>query len=171
MRTALICAALMALSTHSMAQGTTPAQVEVHYDNPEKFRDASLDSAGYDRGADDYVMKTLTQYLQKLGQRYLQPGQQLVIDIRDIDLAGRFEPWHSRAYDVRFMRDITWPSIDLTYTLSQPGQPTQQAEERVSDKMYLSRPGRAASSSDRLYAEKAMLDDWFRQRFAAHPAT
>ena len=171
MRTALVCAVLMALSTNSMAQGTAPAQVEVRYDHPEKFRDASLDSAGYERGADDYVMKTLTQYLQKLGQRYLQSGQQLVIDIHDIDLAGRFEPWHSRAHDVRFMRDITWPTIDLSYSLSQPGQPSQQAEERVSDKMYLSRPGRAASSSDRLYAEKAMLDDWFRQRFAPHPAS
>jgi len=171
MRTALVCAALMALSTNSMAQATPPAQVEVHFDHPEKFRDASLDSAGYERGADAYVIKTLTQYLHKLGQRYLQPGQQLVIDIRDIDLAGRFEPWHSRAYDVRFMRDITWPTIDLSYTLSQPGQPSQQAEERVSDKMYLSRPGRVTSSSDRLFAEKAMLNDWFRQRFAPQPAS
>jgi len=171
MRNTLVCAVLMALSLNSMAQGTSPAQVEVRFDHPEKFRDASLDSAGYERGADDYVMKTLTQYLQTLGQRYLQPGQQLVIDIRDIDLAGHFEPWHSRAYDVRFMRDITWPTIDLSYTLSQPGKPDQQAQERVSDKMYLSRPGRMASSNDRLYAEKAMLNDWFRQRFAPHPAT
>ncbi|BBH46207.1 DUF3016 domain-containing protein [Pseudomonas sp. KU43P] len=171
MRNALLCAVLMALSVNSMAQGTPPAQVEVRFDHPEKFRDASLDSAGYERGADDYVMKTLTQYLQQLGQRYLQPGQHLAIDIRDIDLAGRFEPWHSRAYDVRFMRDITWPTIDLSYTLSQPGQADLQAQERVSDKMYLSRPGRAASSNDRLYAEKAMLSDWFRQRFASHPST
>jgi hypothetical protein len=171
MRNAFLPAVLMALSVNSMAQGTPPAQVVVHFEHPEKFRDASLDSAGYERGADDYVMKTLTQYLQTLGQRYLQPGQQLVIDIRDIDLAGRFEPWNSRAYDVRFMRDITWPTIDLSYTLSQPGKAEQQAQERVSDKMYLSRPGRAASSNDRLYAEKAMLNDWFRQRFAAHPAT
>ena len=171
MRNTLVCAVLMALSLNSMAQGTSPAQVEVRFDHPEKFRDASLDSAGYERGADDYVMKTLTQYLQTLGQRYLQPGQQLVIDIRDIDLAGRFEPWHSRAYDVRFMRDITWPTIDLSSTLSQPGKPDQQAQERVSDKMYLSRPGRMASSNDRLYAEKAMLNDWFRQRVAPHPAT
>ena len=171
MRTALVCAVLMALSLHSMAQGAPPAQVEVHFDHPENFRDASLNSAGYERGADAYVIKTLTQYLHKLGQRYLQPGQQLVIDIRDIDLAGRFEPWHSQAYDVRFMREITWPTIDLTYTLNQPGKPAQQAQERVSDKLYLSRPGRVASSSDRLYAEKAMLDDWFRQRFATQPAT
>lgn len=50
-------------------------------------------------------------------------------------------------------------------------QPDQQAQERVSDKMHLSRPGRLASSSDCLYAEKAMLNDGFRQRFAAPPAS
>ncbi|MCO7514016.1 DUF3016 domain-containing protein [Pseudomonas guariconensis] len=171
MRTALACTVLMVLAFDSMAQGTPTAQVEVRFDHPEKFRDASLDSQGYERGADAYVMKSLTQHLQKLGQRYLQPGQQLRIAISDIDLAGRYEPWHGRAYDVRFMREITWPSIDLSYTLSQPGQPDRQAQERVSDKMYLSRPGRQASSSDRLYAEKAMLDDWFRQRFAPLPAS
>ncbi|MFJ4384722.1 DUF3016 domain-containing protein [Pseudomonas sp. NPDC089408] len=171
MRTALVCAVLMALSMDSMAQATPPAQVEVRFDHPEKFRDASLDNHGYERGADAYVMKTLTQYLQKLGQRYLPADEQLIIVIRDIDLAGRFEPWHSQAYDVRFMREITWPTIDLSYTLNQPGKPEQQAQERVSDKMYLSRPGRVASSSDRLHAEKAMLDDWFRQRFATQPAS
>ena len=171
MRTTLASALLLVLAFDSMAQGTPTAQVEVRFDHPEKFRDASLDNRGYPQGADPQVMKALTQHLQKLGQRYLRPGQQLVIDIRDIDLAGRFEPWHSQAYDVRFMREITWPTIDLSYTLSQPGKPDQQAQERVSDKMYLSRPGRVASSSDRLYAEKAMLNDWFRQRFALHPAS
>ncbi len=165
MRTTLACAVLMVLAFDSMAQGSPAAQVEVHFDHPEQFHDASLASTGYERGADAEVMKALTDHLHKLGQRYLQPGQQLVIDIRDIDLAGRFEPWHSRAYDVRYLRDITWPSIDLSYTLNQPGQPPRQAKEHVSDKMYLSRPGRQASS-DRLYAEKAMLTDWFRQRFA-----
>ncbi|MCU0123425.1 hypothetical protein N8H41_05485 [Pseudomonas vlassakiae] len=41
MRNALVCAVLMALSLNSMAQGTPPAQVEVRFDHPEKFRDAS----------------------------------------------------------------------------------------------------------------------------------
>ncbi|MCG8294772.1 DUF3016 domain-containing protein [Pseudomonas entomophila] len=168
MRTTLACAVLMVLAFDSMAQGTPAAQVEVQFEHPEHFRDASLDSAGYERGAETQVMQALTAHLQKLGQRYLKPGQQLVIDIRDIDLAGRFEPWHSQAYEVRFMRDITWPSIDLVYTLTQPGHPAVQAQEHLSDKMYLSRPGRQASG-DRLFAEKAMLSDWFRQRFAQLP--
>ncbi|MEX5587969.1 DUF3016 domain-containing protein [Pseudomonas urmiensis] len=171
MRSVLACAVLMVLAFDSMAQGTPTAQVEVRFDHPEKFRDASLNSQGYERGADEQVMKALSAHLQQLGQRYLQPGQQLRIDIRDIDLAGRYEPWNSYAYDVRFMREITWPTIELNYTLSQPGKPDQQAQERVSDKMYLSRPGRQVSSSDSLFAEKAMLDDWFRQRFAPKPTS
>lgn len=175
MRNVLASALLMSLTCNSMAQGTpppqaTPAKVEVHFDHPERFRDARLDSRGYERGADTQVIEALTEHLQKLAQRYLPADQQLRIDIRNIDLAGRYEPWSSQAYDVRFMREITWPTIDLSYTLSQPGRPDQQAEERVSDKMYLSRPGRQASS-DRLYAEKTMLADWFRQRFAQRPAS
>ncbi len=170
MRSVLICAALSLLACSSMAQTNPASTVEVRFDHPEKFRDASLNSQGYERGADVEVMKALTLHLQKLGERYLQPGQQLTIDIRDIDLAGRYEPWHSRAYDVRFMRDITWPTIELHYTLSNGGEPVKQASDRVSDKMYLSRPGRQ-TSNDRLFAEKTMLGDWFRQRFAPQPAS
>lgn len=167
MRTLLRYSAVVALAFQGVAHAAV-AQIEVRFEHPEKFRDASLNSQGYERGADADVIKALTEHLQKLGQRYLQPGQRLRIDIRDIDLAGRFEPWHGPAYDVRFMRDITWPSIDLRYSLNRPGQPAVQAEDRISDKMYLSRPGRQASN-DRLYAEKAMLSDWFRKQFAMQP--
>ena len=53
---------------------------------------------------------------------------------------------------------------DALETLSQQGQVISQADARVDDKFYLQRPGRQASS-DRLYAEKAMLDEWFRKTF------
>ncbi|AWY43906.1 DUF3016 domain-containing protein [Pseudomonas putida] len=140
------------------------SSVEVDFKNPEKYTDASLDSPGYERGADSYVMKELRSYFQKLGERYLPPGQQLQIEIRNIDLAGRFEPWRPNAYDVRFMRDITWPSIDLHYVLKQDGEIVSQADARVVDQLYLQRPGRA-NRSDRLYSEKAMLSDWFVRQF------
>lgn len=164
MRPALALAALGLLTCNSMAQPVTNTSVQVDFVQPEHFRDASLDSNGYERGADAYVMKQLTEHLVKLGTRYLAPGQTLRIDIRDIDLAGRFEPWHANTYSVRYMRDITWPSIALHYVLSQQGQVVSQADARVDDKFYLQRPGRQASS-DRLYAEKAMLDEWFRKTF------
>lgn len=170
MRPVLSFFALSLLATSSFAQSTPASSVEVNYDNPEHFRDASLDSNGYERGADEYVMKELRSYLQTLGKRYLPANQSLRIDIRDIDLAGRYEPWHPQAYTVRFLREVTWPSIDLHYVLSQQGQPLSQADAHLSDKLYLQRPGRRATS-DRLYAEKAMLEEWFRKQFAVQQRT
>ena len=165
MRPALTFVALSLLASSSLAQPPSGSNVEVIYDKPEQFRDASLDSHGYERGADEYVMTELRKYLEQLGKRYLPPGQTLRIDIRDLDLAGRYEPWHPQAYEIRFMREITWPTIDLHYVLTQQGKTLSQADARVSDKTYLQRPGRR-TQSDRLYAEKAMLDEWFRKQFA-----
>ncbi|MNQ94587.1 hypothetical protein D3C85_1101090 [compost metagenome] len=144
----------------------TSKVVDVTYKNPDSFADASLNGYGYERGADVYVMKNLGSYMEQLGERYLKPGQQLQIEVRNIDLAGRYEPWHPNANEVRFMRDITWPIIDLHYVLKQNGQVVSESDAQVTDKFYLQRPGRV-THSDRLYAEKAMLNDWFRNQFAS----
>ncbi|WP_433766615.1 DUF3016 domain-containing protein [Pseudomonas putida] len=165
MRPTITCTLIALLPLLMVPIANAASSVEVDFKNPEKFTDASLDSPGYERGADTYVMKELRRYIQKLGERYLPPGQQLQIEIRNIDLAGRFEPWRPYAYEVRFMRDITWPSIDLHYVLKQNGQIVSQADARVIDQLYLQRPGRA-NRSDRLYSEKAMLSDWFLRQFA-----
>lgn len=113
MRSITVYTSIALLALFMVPLATAAASVEVVFKDPEKFSDASLDSPGYERGADPYVMKELRSYIQKLGERYLPPGQQLQIEIRNIDLAGRYEPWRPDAYEVRFMRDITWPSIDL----------------------------------------------------------
>ncbi|MCY1285948.1 hypothetical protein D9M68_197070 [compost metagenome] len=162
--TALAVAAVLAgVSLEIAAQ---PA-VEVNFAQPEKYRDASLRGYGYGYGADEFVLKEIRATFEKLGERYLSPGQTLHITVQDIDLAGRYEPWHTYAYDVRFMRDVTWPSMKLSYQLSQDGKPLASEDDvRVNDMFYLQRPGRSVHSSDRLYAEKAMLNDWFRERFA-----
>jgi len=165
MRSMTVYTSIALLVLFMVPLATAATSVEVVFKNPEKFSDASLDSPGYERGADTYVMKELSSYIQKLGERYLPPGQQLQIEIRNIDLAGRYEPWRLNAYEVRFMRDITWPSIDLHYVLRQNGQIVSQADARLIDQLYLQRPGRA-NRSDRLYSEKAMLSDWFHRQFA-----
>ncbi|MBO3277539.1 DUF3016 domain-containing protein [Pseudomonas schmalbachii] len=156
-----VAAVLAGLSLELAGQ---PA-VEVDFVHPERYRDASLRNPGYGRGADDFVLKEFRATFEKLAARYLPPGHSLHIEVRDIDLAGRYEPWHPNVYDVRFMRDITWPSVQLHYQLLQDGKPVASGDQRVSDMFYLQRPGRTAHSSDRLYAEKAMLDDWFRRQF------
>lgn len=160
--TALAMSAVLASLSMQIAAEST---VAINFKQPEKFRDASLRGYGYARGADDFVLNELRACFERLGERYLAPGQNLHIEVRDVDLAGRYEPWQTNAYTVRFMRDITWPSIKLHYVLQQNGRTIDSGDARVSDPFYLQRPGRFGNS-DRLYAEKAMLGDWFRKQFA-----
>ena len=158
--------ALLALPAHAQPQTASvpaaeEARVAVSYVKPEKFTDATLQNRyqSYER-----VTKELSAYLGDLGQRYLPANQRLEIEVTDIDLAGRYEPWRNYNPDVRYMVDVTWPSVNLKYRLLEDGQEIAHGEQRVADMNYLRRPV-ARASTDSLRYEKAMLDDWFRGHF------
>jgi hypothetical protein len=137
------------------------AAVEVTFVEPETYTDAAYRAYQTDRSP---VLKMLREHLESLGLQYLPSEQQLKIDILDIDLAGRFEPWRYQGYDVRYLRDITWPRIKLQYTLLEDGQVISNADVALSDMNYLQH-GNRYFHSDRLRYEKRLLDDWFRKEF------
>lgn len=103
----------------------------------------------------------IARHLEALGARYLQPGQELRIEVLDINLGGRVP--YGAATDVRVMRAGDWPQIRLRYELETPGEAPRKAEELVSDREYLRGP---MNNLDALAREKRMLDEWFRARFA-----
>lgn len=86
----------------------TPADaaVSVTFVDPETYTDAGLYRA-YGPRSREPAMEGIRRYLEKLGARTLAPDQKLSIEVLDIDLAGRFEPWRAAAYDVRFMTSVT----------------------------------------------------------------
>lgn len=144
--------------------GPTLAAVSVSFIAPESYSDASI--YGRYRGpASPSVLRDLEAHFVKLGARYLPAGRSLRIDVLDIDLAGEYEPFRAYLYDVRVLRGVTWPRIRLRYVLEQDGRVLRQAEELVADPAYLFGSTRLGDT-DRLYYEKRMLTDWFRQRFA-----
>lgn len=131
--------------------------------HPETFSDANL-RGGYGEKARAPALDGIRKHLERLGERYLKPDQNLTIEVLALGRAGRLEPWHANAYDVRYMRKITWPRMTLRYTLVQNGIAPAQGEETIGDMNYLMDAG-ARLSSDSLRSEKTMLDDWFRKRF------
>jgi len=139
------------------------AQVVVVFDHPETYTDAGL-HADYGAKAREPAMQGIREHLEKLGRRTLRPGQKLAVTVLDVDLAGRFEPWHPLATHIRFMRDITWPRIKLRYTLEENGVVQSSNEEVLADQNYQAHAG-TYLNSDPLRYEKVMLDDWFRARF------
>lgn len=141
-------------------------QVSVSFVHAERYTDAVLD----DREP-NVAMNEIRRHFERLGERYLPPGRTLKVEVLDIDLAGS-TPWSNRrAFPVRVLRGVTWPSMRLHYTLETDGSVLLDAEEYVADMNYLARTS-VYPTSDLLRHEKRMLDHWFRTRFAEHrPAT
>ncbi len=154
----------------AVAAWSVPARAEVvvSFEHPEVWTDAAL-HGGHGSRARQPAMDGLRQHLERLGTRYLRPGQTLKVEVLDVDLAGRFEPWRPFASDVRIMLAVTWPRIKLRYSLEEGGAVRSAATETIVDQNYLSHAG-GYFASDSLRYEKAMLDDWFRARFVERRA-
>jgi len=149
--------------------GAVPAlagEARVRFVAPERFTDASLNG---DRpvDAESPALRGIADHLRRLAGR-LPEGQVLEVEVTDVDLAGRYEPWRVEARDVRIVTGATWPRIALRYRLQAGERVLRSGEEVVSDPAFDARPGRLRSG-DRLFAEKAMLEDWFGGRFGNPP--
>jgi len=111
--------------------------------------------------------KMLADHLAQRADRLLPPGEQLQVTIDDVKLAGSFEPWQGpAAQDIRFLKDIYPPSMDLHYRLlGADGATVREGHAKLRDLAYLQHT--VPSSTDQLRYDKRMIDDWLRREFAA----
>ncbi|MBQ5940716.1 MULTISPECIES: DUF3016 domain-containing protein [unclassified Massilia] len=151
----LALAGLLALSA-----GAASAGVTVKYIEPDKFSD--LPFAPWER---EEVLKDLSEHFTELGKA-LPPGQDLLLEVTDIDMAGREYPSSRAARDLRILRGMAdWPVVKLRYTLSENGQVLKTGDAKIADMNYLQRINRW-SDGDRLRYEKRMIDEWFAKNIA-----
>ena len=141
-----------------LSAGSASAGVSVTFVHPETYIDMPF--ATQDR---EQVLKDLTEYFEKLSAS-LPAGQDLKIEVLDLDLAGRLIPNFRGTQDIRVMRGgADWPHMHLRYTLSTGGQVLRSGDEQLSDMNYLERLTSARYSGDPLRYEKQMIDDWFKK--------
>ncbi len=158
MRWKLGLAAVLAVMV--ILPASSHAGVNVRFVNPSRYTDAgSFDATPAS------VEAALRAHLDRLGKRFLAPGQILDIDIVDIDLAGYQQPLRYAPNNVRIMRGVTPPRIELRYVLTERGRRKRGGAETLTDINYQMNPA-ARFSSDRYVYEKALLDDWFRRAFS-----
>ncbi|MEJ1964536.1 MAG: DUF3016 domain-containing protein [Gammaproteobacteria bacterium] len=151
--------ALVLLSAPALA-----ADVTVQFTNPDHYTDARLENSSLP-AAQASLEKNLRSYFEQLTKRFVPGDRKLTIEVLDIDLAGRFEPWRADADTVRFMVTTSWPSMKLRYALTDAGGRTvASGEELVSDPEYLRIPN-MYPEGDVLRYEKPMLEKWFREKF------
>ena len=147
----------------ALAAGSAGAAVTVTYVQPDRFTDLPFTS--WDR---EDTLKTLTEHFTKLGNS-LPPGQDLRIEVLDIDLAGRAIPSARAGRDIRVLRgQADWPHIQLRYALEQNGQVVKSGEAELADMDYLNHVSRYFDGEPLRY-EKQMIDDWFEKTIGPLP--
>lgn len=158
MKTIIRCLALAGLVV--LSSGASAAGVTVAFSHPENFRD--MPSSALDR---EQVLRDLSAHFGKLSAR-LAPGQELRIEVLDLDLAGRVYP-SITGQDLRVLNALSdWPAMVVRYSLTANGNVIGSGEDRLRDMTFLGRSNRYYEG-DMLRFEKVMIDDWFRQKFAA----
>ena len=147
---------LAATAALTLAAGSASAAVTVNFTQPDQYVDMPF--APWDK---ERVMKDLREHFNKLGGQ-LPPGQDLKVDVIDIDLAGRIEPNLRFGHDIRVMKGRTdWPTIALRYSIESQGKVLVSGDARIDDKSYLDHINRY-SANESLRYEKRMLDEWFK---------
>jgi hypothetical protein len=143
-----------------LSAGGASAAVTAAFSHPENFRDMPFGQ--YDR---EQVLRDLGDHFARLGKD-LPPGQNLRVEVLDLDLAGEIRPNFRGRQDIRILRGgADWPSMVLRYTLESNGRVIASGEDRLSDMGYLQRINRY-SDGDTLRYEKRMIDDWFKAKFS-----
>ena len=154
----LALAAVLALAAAGAGAAGT-----VTYVAPDKYADVPRDAA--DR---ESMMKDLTDHFTWLGTA-LPPGQDLRIEVLDIDLAGREQPNARASHDVRVMRGgADWPRMRLRFSVEQNGQVIRRGEAQLSDMDYMGKVSHYGEEEPQRY-EKAMIDRWFEKNIAPLP--
>ncbi|QNA87734.1 DUF3016 domain-containing protein [Massilia sp. Dwa41.01b] len=144
---------LAVTSLLALAAGAASADVTVNYVEPDNFTD--LPFTNWEREA---TLKDLTNHFTRLGAQ-LPAGQNLKIDVIDVDLAGREYPGRGPR-DLRIVKQIDWPRIDLRYTIEQDGKVLRSGDAQLRDMTFMDRFTRANESGS-LRFEKRMIDEWF----------
>jgi len=145
-------AGLLVLAASGASAATT-----VHYVEPEHFTDVPF--TPWER---EDVLQHITDHFVELGKA-LPPGQDLRIDVLDVDLAGREIPNLRNGREIRILKGAAdWPRMRLRYAVEQNGQVIKSGEAQIQDMDYQNHLNRYFDSEPLRY-EKQMIDDWFEK--------
>jgi hypothetical protein len=146
----------------SATHGASAATAEVEFVKPEKFTDAGTPRQFVDRDAN---LGNLREHLVRQAAKMLPADQKLSISVTDVDLAGSFEPWQLYSREIRIVKEIYPPRIDLGFRLvGADGAVIKEGRRSLRDPGFMSGPS-FGYGGDNLRYEKVMLDEWLENEF------
>jgi hypothetical protein len=161
----LLLAGTVVWATAAPSQQPLPDRVQVSWAPTEKLSEVKDNQIQRGTLKPDEWQKMISDHLRKRADATLPPGQRLEVTIDDIKLAGSYEPWRGpNAQDIRVMKDVYPPRMDLHYRLlAADGTTVRDGAGKLRDMAYLQRT--LPFSDDPLRYDKRMIDDWLRKEF------
>jgi hypothetical protein len=158
-----VASALTLAATSAIAN---PAQVNVTWAPIDSLAEVKQNSVNRGQLRPEEWTKALGDYLRDSAAKQLPPGETLDVTINDVKLAGNFEPWRGpNAQDIRIMKDIYPPSMDVHYKLiGANGAVIRETDAKLRDLNYLQHD-LTPTDSDPLRYDKRMINDWVRREF------
>lgn len=142
-------------------QSEGPVQVE--WQDPSGFSEIRYSRNRFEARRGDWVRK-LAEHLQEEAAEAIPPGERLEVLITDIELAGEYEPLGASMRDVRVVRDLYPPRMELRFVRhGADGVVLDRGTRSLRDLGFLSSTPR--STHDPLRFEKRMIEDWVRREF------
>jgi hypothetical protein len=154
------------------ASKNADSRVQASWTKPENFSEAKqYPGTGLGRQSPDEWLDDLADHLRLRAERILPQGDMLQVTFTDVQRAGTYEPWRGPQWDdVRIIKDIYPPRIDLTFELIDAnGAIVKEGKRELRDPAFLQRG--IANQTDPLRFEKRMLDDWLRSEFPGASAS
>ncbi|MDF9832382.1 hypothetical protein M2103_000592 [Ereboglobus sp. PH5-5] len=154
-------------SEKTQAAADANKTVNVVFNNPGKFTDVKTSSMDSEKDR-DFLLEQIKEYIQERAPRHMADGQTLSITINDFDMAGDYEPWHGpRVQDIRIIKDIYPPRIDLEFKLTDAGgNVLSEGTRQLRDLNFMMiTPG--ISPNDTLRHEKNLINNWLGAEFSA----
>lgn len=138
-----------------LASGAAHAAVTVNYINPDKMTDVPRFETERTSMEID-----LREFFEEQAKQ-MPAGQDLKIDILDIDLAGEVFP-RVPVRDVRVTKgSYDFPRIHLRYSIEQDGKVLRSGERELADRNYQLNIN---NYRNEMYSyEKQMLGEWFKK--------
>lgn len=155
---ALICSMV---SLVSLAATTAyAAEVEVNWDQPEKFTDIRPANESRNKYR-ERVMKHFAGFFADMAQQ-LPEGYSWKITVTDLDLAGEIDPFAGGAgQELRVVKDIYSPAIKFSHVLQDKyGEQIINQKEQLRDMSFMNSL-RNFHSNEEFNYEKQMLAQWF----------
>lgn len=149
---------LLAVSSLLVTFLSSAATSEVKWTNPDKYRDVDAGD-GHRAKFKARIFANFEEHFSLLAEK-LPEGQTLLIDVKDVDLAGDV---HQNMQRIRVIKEIFFPRIEFSYQVLDGNKNVLTSGDVNLKDMSFMMGSNLRYNRDSLGYEKRMLDEWFEK--------